>query len=66
MKFALATAMARSGDQRIMGGCGIEAQGDMYRIHRHGNSFGYLSFADRAQVVAEFAVRYVWFICEVL
>ena len=51
----------RGGDQRFAGGWGIEHAGREYKILNFGDGRS-TSIRDRAQAVAEFAVRYIRFI----
>jgi hypothetical protein len=62
--------LKRSRDQRIAGGWGIEQDHGVYRIHRFTSS-GFsagkpIVLRDRIRACAEFVVRYVSFIGEVL
>jgi hypothetical protein len=57
--------LKRCGDQRVAGGWGIEREGNVYRV-RSFSGEGSFVVRDRLRACAEFVVRYVFFIGEVL
>jgi hypothetical protein len=56
--------MARSQDQRIAGGWGIDCEGTGYRVQSYSGG-DHLIIEDRIRACAEFIVRYVRFIGDV-
>lgn len=57
--------LERGHDQQIVGGWGIERDHGQYRVQNFGNGM-HMRDANRPHAVAEFVVRYVRFIGEVL
>lgn len=62
----MAKWLARSHDQRIVGGWGIEQEPGKYRVQNFARPQDSLRFEDGPLAAAVFVVRYVGFICDVL
>lgn len=57
--------LRRCRDQRVAGGWGIEQEGNVYRVRSFSGGDSFV-VRDRLRACAEFVVRYVFFIGEVL